>query len=432
LSTHGSATIERHIELLVADPRYLQLAQIRPHFDLFDFLGNLNENASSRAIAFLLDSGAEHGLGTRFYNAFLHHVYREGQASRQQLSLSQLLAMHAEATKTTTEWSTRERRRVDILVSGYAPNSTLKTVIGIENKHWAEEQEKQVADYQHELCSRFPDPVAKMILFLAPSLRAARTVGNFSECPCDACSYAAVIAALHEVKREASGEIHLLISSLITHFDKTLQGNRLMNDPAKKLVHELYRHPEHRAAIKHLIANVPTLAAIADPMLDRLRKRLQEMGGPFSDESFEEDFYPKNRNNLREIKLRPLSLKDHTTNGDFTFTYLLYAKEGQTSDVPDLGDWVRVQLCARCHTEAGRSRVQQLKLADQFPVAAQAEPTSAGGWEALWSPQFYQLQDFGERDIESCAELFCQAIALTLPTLTEAVQREFGSPAADV
>ncbi len=421
-----ATNMERNIEGLVADPRYLQLTQLKPSFDLFDFLGSLNENASSRALAFLLDSGSDHGLAACFYNALLRHVFREGQENSPRLSLKRLLGLHADTTEVITEWSTDAGRRLDLLVRGYSSDGRLKAVLGIENKHWAAEQEKQVADYQQALCCRFPGDIPRLLLFLAPSLREAKSGADIEGCPWVSCSYTAISDALREVEAQSSGNIRLLISSLITHFDKSLRGNRIMNDEAAKLVHELYRNADHRAAIKHIIANVPSLVAIARPVLDSVHRSLKQLGGPCSAETFEEGFYPKNQVNLKEIKLRPSSLKDITSHHQFTFTYILYPAEGQSSNVVDLGDWVRVQLYARCHKDTGRTHVQRLGLRDKFAKSSPAEPTSSGDWEAIWSAAPYQLQDFGDLDIRNCAGLIVEAIQATLPTLTKIIHDEFG------
>ena len=69
------------LQRLAASPHWADLTRLRPQFDLFDALGLVvNENASSRALAWLLTSDNPHGVGGRLLPRWLAAVQRERPA----------------------------------------------------------------------------------------------------------------------------------------------------------------------------------------------------------------------------------------------------------------------------------------------------------------------------------------------------------------
>lgn len=92
------------IEQLVATDAYSTLLQLRPQFDLFAVLGShLGENATSRAIAFLADSSREHGLGNRFFDAWIRQIHKEGFKNLpHRLTIQQLLSLRGDGSREQT------------------------------------------------------------------------------------------------------------------------------------------------------------------------------------------------------------------------------------------------------------------------------------------------------------------------------------------
>jgi hypothetical protein len=350
----------------------------------------------------------------RFYDALLHHVYRESHESSMRLSLHNLLRCSATTTEVEVEWCTVEGRRLDLLIRAYSTSRKLTAVVGIENKHWAEEQSGQIAAYQQEMSNRFPD-VFSVLLFLAPSRRLPKTANSQGPCLCVPCTYKSVVAALFDIEPESEGQTQLLVRSLRDHFEKSLTGGDSMSQEVKRLVEALYQNGKHRLAIRHIMENLPTFSAIADRIVDSVLERLAE-------ETFEIAFYPQNKTRLQEIKLRPECLRSHTDG--YTLTYMLHAdRRGRSSSTPDVGDVVTVQLLASCSSPETQQRVREMKLATTLPPS-KSTSIAWGSWVAVWAGETYQLQDLGEADVENCARIVIDAINATLPRLKDVFQNE--------
>lgn len=400
------------IERLVSDPIYKRLMDMRGTFDLFDVVGGLAENASSRVLRFLLDSEESHGLGTKFYHTLLHHIYCETRNGQVRLSLQDLLECSAATTQCEVEWCTHgeQKRRLDILIRASLTDGKLAAVVGIENKHGAAELRDQLASYQRAIVQRFPE-VYSVLFFLAPTQRVPETEGNSASCPCIPCSYRSVVAALAEIEPEIDGDVRLLVRSLHHHFQRSLLGTDPMNEEISRLVHKLYANEKHRLAIRHIIENVPTFSVLADPVVDAVLAK-------FPDDPFDVDYYPTTKTRLQEVKLRPETLKSHTESMGFTLTYLLHA--GRRGRSPDAGETVKVQLMASCSSPQAPAHVRAMGLVEQLPHT-KSELMPWGHWLALWAGEEYQLQDLAENDIKNCTKLFVDAIEATLPPLTNAI-----------
>jgi hypothetical protein len=102
-----------------------------PRLSVFNIF-EINEAQLSRIIADLVDPAGTHGQGPLFLNALLECTGLVPVSLRESVSVSR-------------EFGTIARRRIDILIE------TSNSVVGIENKPWALQQEKQLADYLDEL-----------------------------------------------------------------------------------------------------------------------------------------------------------------------------------------------------------------------------------------------------------------------------------------
>ncbi len=104
--------------------------QLAPEFRIFNYL-RTDEMGVSRCIADLLDSNGAHGQGRVFLDIFLKEI---GSASA--------WATTAEDCQVMTEKQANGQRRIDIYLDFQRVG-----VIGIENKPWAGDQDRQLADY---------------------------------------------------------------------------------------------------------------------------------------------------------------------------------------------------------------------------------------------------------------------------------------------
>ena len=113
-------------------------------FSVFDFFHEC-ETDLSRVFGGLLDPTGNHGQGSRFLGLFLNEVFRGVHESQS----GSFPTSNFEGCKVHLEYATDEGRRIDIVLE--LPGNRW---IGIENKPWAEEQERQVADYLQYLRDR--------------------------------------------------------------------------------------------------------------------------------------------------------------------------------------------------------------------------------------------------------------------------------------
>lgn len=113
-------------------------------FSIFDYF-NERETDLSRVFGGLLDPTGNHGQGSRFLGLFLDEVCH----GVHELQRGWFPSSHFEGCRVHLEHPTDEGRRVDIVLE--LPGNRW---IGIENKPWAGEQERQVADYLQYLRDR--------------------------------------------------------------------------------------------------------------------------------------------------------------------------------------------------------------------------------------------------------------------------------------
>jgi hypothetical protein len=129
-----------------------------PNFSVFEALSP-NENSLSSMLRFLFDANANHGQGPTFINAFLDEI---GCRDRMCQPIS-----------VTTEFGTYGSRDFDILLVSRAYDY----VIAIENKPWADEQERRLSDRANDLEHRWPG--RSKLVFLTGRGREPVSAGGF-------------------------------------------------------------------------------------------------------------------------------------------------------------------------------------------------------------------------------------------------------------
>ncbi|MDI1302704.1 MAG: PD-(D/E)XK nuclease family protein [bacterium] len=113
----------------LAEARKRFSAQLAPEFSIFDFL-RTDETGLSSCIASLLDPKGTHGQGSGFLEAFIAG-----------LNAPAGLDINAKDCRVQTEKQANGQRRIDIHLE------MTGCVIGIENKPWAGDQDRQLSDY---------------------------------------------------------------------------------------------------------------------------------------------------------------------------------------------------------------------------------------------------------------------------------------------
>ncbi|MDR3134986.1 MAG: PD-(D/E)XK nuclease family protein [Deltaproteobacteria bacterium] len=126
-------------------------------FNLFKY----DEMTLSKIIAELLSPVGAHGQGTLFLELFIRRA-NDILLPENQLDTAPLEKANV-WTEVLTSHIERSQRRLDILVSN-PPH----WVLGIENKPWAWEQDKQLEDYQEELDRRYGEQTQRRyIVFIS-------------------------------------------------------------------------------------------------------------------------------------------------------------------------------------------------------------------------------------------------------------------------
>lgn len=416
------------VEDLVASDEYQQLLHHESPFDLFRIVGSLSENASSRALAYVLESSEDHGLGTVFFDNLLQNVYRETKGAVNGLTMQQLLCMKGAETSATTEWSTTKGRRIDIVVRVFDEADEVIAVLGIENKHWAEEQDDQVSDYQAELMARFPGDIQRLLLFLSPGARPSRTAKQVDGCPHVECSYMSVVASLRACSEHAKGPLQVFLDSLANHLELELEDAAEMNGDVKSLVRTLYQDQNHRRAIRLIMDSLPTFGAILPRASARIFAAMEDM----SDEEFSLETDPEKQvDRLREIYLKPRSLRKLTKPHGYIFYYILH-RDYKTCGwgTPDIGDRIVVQLAAWCKQRSAKETVTRLNLERSLPPSKEGIQ-SFDSWQPVWAAGSYTLRDFDTQDVQGCSQLLIDAITTTYPMLRDALEQQYGTLKTD-
>jgi len=135
----------------------LHAPEMTPNFNSFDFI-QPNENKLSDIIAFFLDPRENHQQKDVFLTSFLGMVNKNrmrllDKSGDSIIPVDKQKIDDPESVKVVREKTTNSidaaKRRIDIVVEFNGKND--RFVVGIENKPWAVDQEKQVTDYCTEL-----------------------------------------------------------------------------------------------------------------------------------------------------------------------------------------------------------------------------------------------------------------------------------------
>jgi len=129
------AEASRLIDQLIARKEYAALQALRPEFNLFGLLDDaLREPAWSRLFSGVLDSTLPHALGNRGLREWLAHVGDELGKKGKQLPVAFQQVASDSIIRSTIEYITPKKRRVDVLVRILNAKHRVTAVVGIENK----------------------------------------------------------------------------------------------------------------------------------------------------------------------------------------------------------------------------------------------------------------------------------------------------------
>lgn len=321
------------ISSLLASSTYSELLEFQEPFDMFKAMRHhIGENESSAIIRFLVCDQETHQLGTQFLRSWLKEMRVELGDNCEGLP-----SVDFEHVTAEVEWLTSEDRRLDILICLRDGSNEPVAWIGVENKHWAREQLKQVEHYQQALV-RHAHGLPSCVLFLTPSGKdPIAGKDDSSECHWLAVSYATILNAILEVESVASSEVQNFLVAFRNHLASNLNHDHMtdMNKKFKHRVNELFQDSEHRKAMLLLERFRPS----GQDLLNLVKNKLG-----WGDDEFEFEQYPTRGNRLLESMWYPKSLVGKRDGTEISITYMF--SSGQSTWDP--GVELRVAVLAWC------------------------------------------------------------------------------------
>jgi hypothetical protein len=402
---------------LLASGEYAALQRLRPEFNLFSLLDDaLREPAWSRLFSGLLDSTLPHGLGSAPLRGWLAEVADESDKKGKQLPAF-FRDLPSDATvRSTVEYSTPKRRRIDVLVRVLDAAHRVVGVVGIENKLGSPEQAAQVGDYQAALAEVFPG-AHQLIIYLTPDGREARTADPSATCPYLPASYRTMVRLCRALSTGAEPKVGLLVDSLCSEIENAVLGDGKMEREARELIRKLWSDADHRRAMRLIVECVPTPRKLWETELfKRVEGPLKECGVEL-DEETPIHFYPNGSESPNEVKFGcGGEVGEAAGKVGFWLIYMLHCRERN----PDVGSEFLLRLMAWCDSEDGSRRVKALKLGDELPAAGGAL-RHWSSWENIWTGGSYTLRDFDALDLDGMANLLLDGVRQTWPVVAKRV-----------
>lgn len=212
---------QAHYLKLVDNHSFENLVEYSNQFDLFKMMGvRRKELVHSNILAAFFTPSESHGLGHNFVNEFLKQIPDKTFCGD---------AISSTTLQTAIDGNVRvyrELENIDLVLEF----PEIKLVIGIENKIWADEQEKQLERYQEILINRYPNDT-KALVFLAPNMREPTTHNPELEVPIYCMSYAHILNCLSDdniINAPLSAKV--FISQFNAHIEKYLSRNKHMDE----------------------------------------------------------------------------------------------------------------------------------------------------------------------------------------------------------
>jgi hypothetical protein len=379
---------------LLSSNTYGELMEFQEPFDMFKAMRHhIGENESSAIIRFLVSDRETHGLGTQFLRSWLDEI--RGKLKDNCEGLPPVDFEHVTAE---VEWLTSEARRLDILICLEDSFNEPVAWIGVENKHWAIEQDKQVEDYQKALAKR-ANGLPSCVLFLTPSGKDPETgVSPWPECPWLAVSYATLLEAIQKNEMRAPSDVRTFLASFRNHLADNLHHFKMTDTTksVKQKIHELFQDPEHRKAVMLLEKYRPQGFELA-----------KQVEATLGWEAFKYEKFPWKGKDLREAKWLPPSLMATVNGTDVSVYYML------SSGKPSWEPGVSVQVAVMAWCEGVSEKEEKRQILKELSIESFEEDWWWSCWAPVWVGEKHELSDLQSKDIDGLAELLREAYAET-------------------
>ena len=240
---------------LMSSPHYKELAAYEPPFNPFEIAGvTYRELTHSSVLAWLLRDEENREFRQRFVAWIRNRIVAEAEKTNddwdkfvvpknpEDPSLKPKIVKTEEGDKTS---------RVDV----FAHFESLKLVIGIEVKIWADEQPDQVKRYQDLLCQNNYHDYTKAVVFLTPTGWEPKTAyENNVDVPVLTMSWSYVSEIIKETQ-SASGDKNNFRMQFLQHLDR----NIVMNETEEqRMVRELLSEDDNLEIINKITRKMKT------------------------------------------------------------------------------------------------------------------------------------------------------------------------------
>jgi hypothetical protein len=406
------------IRRFVRAPEYLRLKQLAGSwleemntFDVLSFFDEtIDENSWTRIFAALFSSDERHGLGCDPFRTWLS--LGSGKADEIEVILRIFRQKKNIGCAVTTEWRTPGGRRMDMRVELFEKNRATKAVVGIENKLGSPEGGDQIASYQRALARAYPG-LPKLVCFLSPEGKVAKSSGEVPECPCLPFSYRSISRMCDMLLPTATGNSHILLSILRNHIDK-LTREFVMESEAKSIIRKLNIDPAHREAMRLIARYTPDITTLFRELdkgvhdyFAKLTKRKAPL--PLTAQSISTETWRRSQFRLIFDELSRI-----TKRKDIQAWYVLHCPKTN----PGIDDRFTLRLILWDGGLSGKSadgkarRRERIRNIVHFPGNHGHMPEGSN-WVAIWAGRSHRLVDLGSEDVAGLKRLLLDGVRQT-------------------
>jgi hypothetical protein len=253
---HDSLPDTELLEAFLQDDDLERLEEIAQEFNIFEVLDAVRQEVRhSRFLAWLLDPGANHGLGDYFLKRFL---WRTAALARKR-GIETISPVEVDTLDLADVTVRREWRNIDILIS----SESHRFVCAIENKVEGSERSNQLGRYLDTCKTEFPG-YCDHFVFLTPR----GTEPSHSEWV--PVGYDAVLDLVERVVKAKQGTMGDEVGLFLQHYASMLRRHIVGESEIDKLCTRIYN--KHRQALEMLFERRPDRQSDIRALLEQLIK----------------------------------------------------------------------------------------------------------------------------------------------------------------
>jgi len=242
----------RALEVFAADADLLRLESFLKRFNLFETVGVVrHELRHSDFLAFLLDPGQSHGLGTAFLVELLQAVRLTTEDANGQ-SLPDFIGVDLSRVYVLREW-----HNIDILVV----DEVSRFAVIIENKIGTGEHSDQLARYHRTISSHYPG-YQTIPLYLTPDGEEPTSEDYF------AVSYSLVCEVIEGMTKNYRASLSGEMVMVLEHYAQMIKRHIVSDSDVAELCRDIYK--KHKQALDLIFEHRPDQQARVGEYVKRL------------------------------------------------------------------------------------------------------------------------------------------------------------------